>query len=148
MSRGGRWRAGAGAALVAVAGAAGCGAGGRDFPPGPQVVEVSMTEYRFAFDRPARAGRIVVDARNHGRRDHELVLISVPDGLPPIVRQLRSKRRVVVPTVARMARRGPGRRGTFAVDLTPGRYALVCFVDDGAGQHAQKGMAAEFTLRR
>ena len=119
-----------------------------EFPPGPHVVAVSMTEYRYRLDAPDAAGRLVFDARNDGRLDHELVLIEVPDGVDDIDRQLRSKERLVVPTIARMAPRDPGRRGTFAVDLGPGRYALICFVqDEDGGQHAQKGMSAEFRLK-
>lgn len=108
-----------------------------------------MSEYRFDLKPVSTPGRIVFDVRNTGRLEHELVLISVPDDVPPIDRQLRSEKRLVVPTVARLAPRGPGRRGTFAVDLEPGRYALVCFVKDAAGaQHAQKGMSAEFRIKR
>lgn len=119
----------------------------QDFPPAPQVVDVSMTEYEYLFDSPKGPGRIVFEVDNAGRLDHELVLVAVPEGLPPIDEQLRSDERVVVPTVARVAPRASGRRGTFAVDLGPGRYAVVCFVQDGDGdQHAQKGMSAEFTI--
>jgi hypothetical protein len=76
-----------------------------------------------------------------------MVLIAVGDDIPPIDQQLRSGNRLVVPTVARLSPRGPGRWGTFAVDLPPGRYAMVCFVKDpDGGQHAQKGMSAEFRI--
>lgn len=118
------------------------------FPPAPHVVPVSMTEYRYGYEPPSSPGRIVFEARNVGRLDHELVLISVPEDIPPIDQQLRSDKRLVVPTVARLAPRGPGHRGTFAVDLEPGRYALVCFVKDADGaQHDKKGMSAEFTIK-
>lgn len=136
----------AGIAAVAALGMSSCGGTG-EYPPPPAVVQVSMDEYRFAYEPPRSPGRIVFDARNDGRVDHQLVLIHLPEGVPSIDRQLRSKDRKVVPTVATLAAREPGRRGTFAVDLDPGRYALVCFVNDPDGQHAQKGMSAEFRIR-
>ncbi len=106
-----------------------------------------MTEYRYRFVPPSEAGRIVFDVRNDGRLDHELVLIVLPEGVASIDEQLRSKKRRVVPTVAELAPRRPGQRGTFAVDLTPGRYAMVCFVQDPDGsQHATKGMNADFRI--
>ena len=126
----------------------GCARSDDSYPPAPQVVDVSMTEYRFGLEAPSSSGRIVFDARNDGGLEHELVLVGVPDNVDSIDEQLRSDKRLVVPTIARMARRTPGQRGTFAVDLDPGRYAIICFVDDGRGdQHAQKGMSAQFSLR-
>jgi hypothetical protein len=126
---------------------AACERSSDDFPPPPQTVRVGMDEYRFDLRSPAASGRIVFEARNTGTVDHELVLVGVPEDLPPIGEQLRSGKRVVVPTVARMAPHAPGTRGTFAVDLVPGRYALVCFVKDADGeQHDQKGMSTEFTI--
>lgn len=144
MHRGMRVWAAAGSAALAVSS---CGRTD-GFPPAPQLVPVSMTEYHFRYKAPSSPGRIVFEVHNDGRLDHELVLILVPENVPAIDKQLRSGKRLVVPTVARLAPRGPGRRGTFAVDLEPGRYALICFVkDDGGGQHAQKGMNAEFTIK-
>jgi hypothetical protein len=41
----------------------------------------------------------------------------------------------------------PGGNGAVAVDLGPGRYALICFLTDDDGQsHALKGMATEFRI--
>lgn len=108
-----------------------------------------MREYAFAYTPPRRAGRIVFRARNAGTAHHELKLLVLPDDVPPIREQLRSPARRLVPSVATMLTRAPGRKGTFAVELEPGRYALVCFLPDADGvQHAHKGMASEFRLRR
>lgn len=124
-----------------------CGGKGDDFPPRPATVRVTMDEYRFGYQPPKTRGRLVFEARNVGRIDHQLVLTYLPPGVPPIDRQLRSENRRVVPTVANLPPRRPGGRGTFAVDLEPGRYALICFVRDPDGQHAQKGMSSEFRIR-
>lgn len=42
----------------------------------------------------------------------------------------------------------PGQSDSFAVDLVPARYAIVCFLiaSDGTSE-ALKGMAAEFRVR-
>lgn len=126
-----------------------CRGATEDFPPRPQIVSVSMREYGYEYEPPTASGRIVFNLENAGRVDHEAVLISVGDDIPPIDQQLRSGERLVVPTVARPVRRTPGGFGSFAVDLPPGRYAMVCFVqDDDGGQHAQKGMSAEFRITR
>lgn len=126
-----------------------CRTATEEFPPRPQIVSVTMKEYGFVYEPPAASGRIVFNLENTGRLDHEAVLIALGDEIPPIDQQLRSGERLVVPTVARPLRRTPGAFGSFAVDLPPGRYAMVCFVQDGdGGQHAQKGMSAEFRITR
>ena len=119
-----------------------------EFPGRAPTVEVTMDEYRFSLDPPGRAGRTVFTATTTGRLDHEMVLVHLPEGFPAIREQLRSDTRRAVDTLATAPSRGPGRSGTFAVDLTPGRYALICFVTDPDGeQHARKGMNAEFRVR-
>lgn len=124
-----------------------CGGGSESFPPKPQVVDVTMRDYRFEYEPPRASGRIVFRARNEGRLSHELVLVFLDEGIPPLEEQLRSSERRVVPTLAGLPRRGAGRAGTFAVDLAPGRYGLICFLKDADGrQHDQKGMNAEFRI--
>lgn len=107
-----------------------------------------MSEYRFEGLPPRLdPGRIVFEVRNHGELDHDLSLVYLDPGIPPLDEQLRSDRRLVVPTVARLFTRKPGGRGTFAVDVEPGRYGVICFVTDADGQqHSRKGMSAEFRV--
>lgn len=134
-------------AVLGVVLATSCQSSSRSLPAGPAKVRVAMTDHRFDYLPPASAGRVVFEARNDGRSDHELVLVEVPADLPPLGEQLRSPDRRVIATLASVPRRQPGRTGTFAVDLVPGRYGLICFVQDADGvQHAQKGMSSEFRL--
>lgn len=135
-------------AILFIGSAASCQKTARSLPPAPAKVVVAMSENRFAYKPPRSTGRVVFEARNDGRVDHELVLVIVPEELPPLDEQLRSGTRRVIATLASVPRRQPGRRGTFAVDLEPGRYGIICFVQDADGvQHAQKGMSSEFRLR-
>ena len=117
-------------------------------PGRPQVVDLVMEEYRFEGLPPKLdRGRIVFEVRNLGEIDHDLSMVYLEPGIPALDQQLRSDRRLVVPTIARLFTRKPGGRGTFAVDLEPGRYGLICFVMDPDGkQHSRKGMSAEFRV--
>lgn len=102
------------------------------------------------FQNPATvpAGRQVFRITNRGATNHSLVLVSLPEDVPPIVEQLRSDDRRGVPTFAKVPARPPGSDDIFAVDLPPGRYGLVCFVTDPDGvSHAAKGMASEFRVQ-
>jgi hypothetical protein len=115
--------------------------------PTPRVVDVAMREFTFEYDVRPTAGRVVFRARNLGRANHELLLVRLPEDHPPIREQLQSDKRRAVRSVGRVPSRAPGATGTFAVDLKPGRYAIVCFIADADGeQHAAKGMAAEFRV--
>lgn len=106
-----------------------------------------MTEYDFEHAATVPPGRVVVVAQNGGALEHSMTVVRLPPSFPPILRQLRSNRRRPVETLAQLPARPPGAQGTFAVDLEPGRYALVCFVEDADGrQHAIKGMASELLV--
>lgn len=120
-----------------------------DLPPPPVIVRVNMNEFGFHYDRKIPAGRVLFQVRNTGRLKHELVLLRLPDDFPPIDVQLHSKQRRPVPTLALLPARSPGQIGTFAADLTPGRYAMLCGVldDPDPVPHALKGMNSEFVVR-
>jgi uncharacterized cupredoxin-like copper-binding protein len=135
-------------AAVLLASASSCSGSSRSFPPPARTVHVDMREYRFDYRKSFRAGRTVVRVRNRGELVHQLVLINLPADVPPLDTQLRSGERRVVPTIVDVQARPPGATGSFAVDLDPGRYGFVCFVQDPDGrQHAQKGMSSEFRVR-
>lgn len=116
-------------------------------PRRPRLLKVSMREYAFDHVPVVPAGRVVVLAENNGQLAHELVMVLLPDDVPPIDQQLRSGQRRAVASIAALHGRPPGRQGTFAVDLAPGRYAFICFlVDPDGAQHARKGMSSELRV--
>lgn len=106
-----------------------------------------MRDYRFEHAASVSSGRVVFSVRNAGSVVHELVLVELPADFPPILEQLRSDERRGVDTLAAIQRRAPGTRDTFASDLSPGRYAFICFLADADGvPHYRKGMASEFRV--
>ena len=106
-----------------------------------------MQEYRFLLRPPTAPGRVVLRIRNTGHLRHDLVLTQLPEDLPPILDQLQGSTRRNATNIASVRPRSPGSRTAIAVDLAPGRYAIICFVQDPDGQqHARKGMAAEFWI--
>lgn len=115
-------------------------------PPVPPVVDVAMDEFRFSYQGPVPAGRVVFRIRNAGSVKHRLTLLPLEEDVPPIEAQLRGAERRLVKPFAGVPVRRPGKTGTFAVDLAPGRrYAIICFLRDDDGRpHALKGMTGEF----
>lgn len=137
-------------ALVAGLGlAAACSprAGAAPLPPRPATVDVAMRE--FAFENPpvVARGRAVFRVHNAGSMVHELILVALPPDTLPIAEQLRSDSRVGVETLVTFRNRAPGSDGAFASDLSPGRYAFICFITEPDGtSHADKGMSSEFRV--
>lgn len=112
------------------------------------VLEVTMDDYRFEHSATVPAGRVIVEARNEGHVDHQLVMVALPDDfLTSIGDQLASSTRRAFPTLAHLPPRPPGKRGVFAVDVPPGRFAFICFVKDADGvQHADRGMSSDLRV--
>lgn len=117
-------------------------------PPAAASIHVTMREYHFDVKRRLPAGRVVFRVQNTGTSEHQLVLLSVPEDFPPIDQQLRSSVRQAVAPVFGLRPRRPGRTGLFAVDLAPGRYAVLCnLVDKDGTAHSLKGMAVDLEVR-
>lgn len=115
--------------------------------PHARVVRVEMTEYKFDYRHPITEGRTVFRAFNEGELEHEMLLAVVPNDIPSIDAQLRGSIRRPLAAVALVPARAPGKHGAFAVDLGPGRYALICFVKDEKGMsHGRMGMNSEFSV--
>jgi uncharacterized cupredoxin-like copper-binding protein len=116
-------------------------------PVGPRYLDVAMSEFRFEVAGNFESGRTVLNIRNVGQAPHEFILEELPTDFPPLDEQIRSPRRRGLPTLA-FVRREPGASRTLAVDLAPGRYAIVCFIRDADGiSHALKGMNAELRVQ-
>jgi hypothetical protein len=134
---------------------------------GVDTVAVEATEYKFTgLPSTAEAGRVVITFANKGKEQHELALVRINDGVTESVQDL-----LMLPEEEADAKvkfiggafADPGGTAATAAELTPGRYAAVCFVSVGStpeavaaatansseveGQpHAMVGMTAEFTV--
>jgi hypothetical protein len=115
-------------------------------PPTPEFVEVTMDEYRFDYRRPVPPGRVIFTVHNEGSLDHELVLVALPERVA--VPRKRRRQPQLVATVFHVRPRPPDSERKFAVDLTPGDYAMLCFIEASDGEtHLDKGMRSEFRVR-
>lgn len=105
-----------------------------------------MADYLFDYDSRVPAGRVVFRLKNTGATPHHVVLVPLPEDLPPIEQQLGGSQRRFLERFAGIFDRPPGDTGTFAVDLVPGRrYAMVCSIVAEDGEpHWRKGMVTEF----
>lgn len=128
-------------------------AGGADAALPRADVTIAMADYGYVLPRIAR-GRRTVRVENRGPQAHELVMVRLAAGKTAHDAAEWAERGQTGAAPGRMvggvAGLAVGEAGQFAVDFTPGRYALVCFVPDqkdGKGRaHVAYGMMREFTV--
>lgn len=123
-------------------------AGAANLPPSAPTVDIVLKE--FVIQRPSSipGGRVVFRVHNAGRFNHVLSLFPWPNNLPPVALQVSGKLpAITLDSVAGTPLQFPGQTDEFAVDLPPGRYALVDLLSDIHGDtDAKKGMATQFTI--
>jgi len=115
-------------------------------------VTVTLRDYGFQLSAPLTAGHHVLRFANAGPQTHEAVLVRLPPG--------RTAQDVVAwvdkmqgPPPAEplggVSGEAKGVVSDVPVDLTPGRYALICFVPDATDgqEHAKHGMTLEFDVK-
>lgn len=132
------------------AGAVSCASSTAPLPPSAPLVEISFREFRIdPLPGEVAKGRIVLRVTNNGALSHRLLVIPLPEDFPPVLEQVRGQARRHVDPLAAMPSIGKGRSRSLAVDLAPGRYALVCPLTDSRTHeaHARRGMAAEIRVR-
>ena len=113
--------------LGAVAAAIALGAGSVPPATGASAVGVGAHEYYYVLSRQhVSAGPVTVQLYNGGEDPHNLKIVN-RNGFE-----------------FRFGRAQPGQAITHSVNLSPGRYRLVCTVADDA----QKGMRVHLRVRR
>lgn len=120
-------------------------------PPAAPQADVHVTLRDFAFDAPDTipAGETTFDVTNAGQQIHEMGMIKVDEGFT-VEEALESLGGAEGPYTVVGALYGleGGAEGWTTIDLTPGTYALVCFVTDpeSGAPHIALGMQDSFTV--
>lgn len=116
-------------------------------PPGVTVVEVNVSEFRFALDATQLVtGMFAMHVTNSGTLPHELVIKRVDTDAQLLGPSVEGQHAI---PVAGMVAIDPGETWNvvLAEQLPPGHYFIFCEVGDEEGDsHLDHGMAAEFTV--
>lgn len=119
--------------------------------PDAQQVAVVATDY--AFDIPeVTAGATALTMTNEGDEPHFMYVVKLKEGAT--VEQAMAAEQAgenpdafVEEEIGDSATAAPGMTAVINADLTPGTYAMLCFVSTPDGQpHVALGMAQEFTV--
>lgn len=103
---------------------------GKDFSfDAPDVVPAGLTEFRFVNEGPALHHMALLQLTNGKTMDDLRVALAQPGAPPTWIKEFGGPNAPV-----------PGTEANATVNLTPGNYAIICFVDIGGPPHFTKGM--------
>jgi len=119
---------------------------------GHTVVDVTATEYKFELaSTTLRAGPTALHLVNNGEEQHELSFARIGEG-HTLQEALEfegdpEEAGLITDPSGDSGRIDPGEDIFVNVDLEPGTYGMVCFIEaPDDTPHAFKGMAVEFTV--
>ena len=136
MGRKGWAAAAAGLAVIAIVATSCAAAGPTDTSEVPSVY-LDISDFKIVADHPTiAAGHVVVGIRNHAAMLHEIKFIKTdlaPDQLPVDAATAKAKEDGKVGELLNIA---AGASRKLVLELTPGKYVLICNVPG----HYQLGM--------
>ena len=126
----------------------------KESPPGNGGGGVSVTavEYAFQVESPTvPAGETTFTFKNEGKEQHELAMVGIKEGAPPLEELVKLSDKEVEKYFATQpfGTNGPikpGETTEFTEELKPGLYAMVCFVETDGKPHVQLGMVNQLTV--
>ena len=115
-------------------------------------IEVAMTEFAFAAPETVPAAEFEVTAVNNGEQPHEMGVIPLKEGAPPIQELAKMSDKELEkwaagPFGGTEGPIKPGEEKTFTLDgSTAASFAFACFVKDPETKkpHVQLGMSGSF----
>jgi len=120
--------------------------------PTPEV-HLVLKDYGFVFSKPLHVGKNVIHVMNEGPQEHEAIFVKVNPGkhIADLNKWVFDGMIGPPPStpVDGMAGMAKGRTGIFTANLTPGTYAITCFVPDAKDgkPHFAHGMTTEFEVK-
>ncbi|MDQ2890690.1 MAG: hypothetical protein M3R65_09120, partial [Gemmatimonadota bacterium] len=118
-------------------------------PPASDIA-ITLSDYAFTLSKPVTAGHHVFSVDNSASQPHEVQLVQLAPGktAADVLRWLEKPGGP--PPASAIGGVAPFSRTTnyFAADLTPGNYALICFVRDAKDgkPHFMHGMTSTLTV--
>jgi hypothetical protein len=130
------------AALAALAAAAAA----QDQPS----IAVILTDHHFRLTAPVEGGPLVWRVRNDGTEPHQALVVRLPARVSEFAERAwfdhGSKGPEPGERVGGIESLAPGKDATFETNLKPGRYLLICTMDEEEGRHYDLGMIYRFEI--
>ncbi len=128
---------------TALAGGAGTpAAGGAE----AATVDVTLNDFGIALgESSAASGKVTFDITNEGPSEHEFIVLKtdLPADALPMTDDTVDEEADGIEVIDEVEEIADGETGTLDVDLDPGKYVVICNVEE----HYGRGMHAAFTAR-
>ena len=113
---------------------------------------VHLADYHIDLSRPWTRGPHAIEVLSDGPHEHDLTILRLraAASVAQVMDWLDNPEGVPAPGTALGGTVGfwPGQRAFVTIDVTPGRYLLLCYVPDDSGKaHYRRGMFREYTVR-
>jgi uncharacterized cupredoxin-like copper-binding protein len=114
-------------------------------------VEIKLTDYAFGLSAPLAAGQHVIRVVNTAQQTHEVQVVRLAPGKTGADVAAWIENMQGPPPgepLSGVAGLGVGKSATFPLTLTPGNYALICFIPDAKDgkPHSAHGMIQNFKV--
>jgi len=119
----------------------------------PADVDIRLSDYRFALSKPLAAGQHVIRVTNDAAQPHEVLFVKLPPGVTAagVAEWVEAGMKGAPPAmpIGGVAPIGKGRSNTISMNLTPGRYGMICLLPDAKDgkAHSTHGMTAQFEVK-
>jgi hypothetical protein len=118
--------------------------------PAAPAITVHLTDHHFQLSAPVEAGTLAWTVKNEGSEPHQALVVRLPEGLSEYGEEAwfehgskgpePGERAGGIETIA------PGATASFTTDLKPGRYLLLCTMQEEDGRHFELGMIYRFVI--
>ncbi len=120
-----------------------------DVPEGATTIDGELADYEFILsEASAPAGDIAFNVTNTGQYPHEVVVLQLPEGIT-VEDVFADESLFAQVQFFGFTYADPGAEALplVMVDMEPGVYTLVCFIDEPEGiPHVMRGMILEFEV--
>lgn len=117
--------------------------------PEPSITIV-LTDHHFRLSAPVEAGPLTWHVKNDGTEPHQAIVLRLPEGVSEYGEfawfEHGSKGPEPGERVGGLESIAPGADMTFKTDLKPGKYLLLCAMNEDDGRHYELGMLYRFVI--
>jgi hypothetical protein len=113
-------------------------------------ITVVLTDHHFRLTAPVESGTLTWHVKNEGSEPHQALVVRLPEGISEYGEEAwfehgskgpePGERAGGIETVA------PGAEASFQTDLKPGKYLLLCAMNEDEGRHFALGMIYRFAI--
>jgi len=111
---------------------------------------ITLRDHNFKLTNPVPGGHATWHVRNEGTEPHQALVVRLPERVSEYAERdwLAKGSRGDEPgaRVGGVDKVEPGKDAWFEIDLSPGRYLLLCSMEEDEGRHFDLGMIYRFTI--